>query len=61
MAQIPAMYAKDLAGNITMRVNLRGIDAWRWRVKLGTWLIRLAAWVMWVNVEIDDGNPATNH
>jgi hypothetical protein len=36
-----------------MRVRIKGIDQWRWRLKLGAWLICLAAWVMWVDVEIE--------
>jgi hypothetical protein len=45
--------AKDLAKHITLTVRLGRLDHWLWRVNIAKWLIRLAAWIMWVNVEIE--------
>lgn len=47
--------AKELAKQVTLIVTLRldRANQWLWRVKVASWLIRLAAWVMWVNVEIE--------
>ena len=47
------LHAKTIANNITMTVRFREGRQWAWRLKLGSWLIRLAAWVMWVNVELE--------
>jgi hypothetical protein len=47
--------AKNLAKHITLTVKMKRTRQWRWRVKLAAWLIRLAALVMWVNVEIEAG------
>lgn len=43
---------RDAARQITVHVQLKGARQWRWRLHLGAWLIRLAAWIMWMNVEI---------
>ena len=45
---------KRIANHITMKVELKRYQGWLWRVKLGMLLIRLAAWIMWVDVEIKD-------
>ena len=44
---------QDAARGITVHVHLKDARQWRWRLVLGSWLIRLAAWVMWMNVEIE--------
>ena len=44
---------KALVQNITLHVQLKRATQWRWRIQLGLWLIRLAAWVMWLNIEIE--------
>jgi len=44
---------RDLAHSITLEVKLRGSKQWEWRLKLAGWLIRLAAWVAWMNAEIE--------
>ena len=44
-----------IANLLEITVNLRGMTQWKVRVWLGVQLIRLAAWIMWVNVEFDDG------
>ena len=46
---------EDIARRIGITVNLRGLTQWKLRVWIGTQLIRLAAWVMWVNIEFEDG------
>ena len=38
---------------LTVVVRLRRLRAWRWRVALAGWLIRLAAWVAWVNLDLE--------
>ena len=47
------MNVKDFAPRCTLTVKLKNARQWRWRISFGTWLIRLAAWIMWVNVEIE--------
>ena len=47
--------AKDIARQLDITVKLRGLARWKVRAWLGVQLIRLAAWIMWVNVEFDDG------
>ena len=50
---------KDLAHKMTLVVRLKGVDRWAWRVRIATWLLRLAAWIAWMNVEIDtEGSDA---
>jgi len=45
--------AQNIAHNLTLNVTITRMDQWRWRIALGSWLIRLAAWVMWVDVEFN--------
>ena len=49
------LHVEQAAKQLTLHcgIKLRGVRQWRWRLVLGMWLIRLAAWVMWVNVEIE--------
>ncbi|HUX29156.1 MAG TPA: hypothetical protein VMV78_00855 [Thiobacillus sp.] len=51
---IITMDVKDFAPRCTIDVKLKNARQWRWRVFLGVCLIRLAAWIMWVNVEFED-------
>jgi len=51
MATLPT--AKELAHSFTIKVRIKHMGEWHWRLKIGAWLIRLAAWVMWMNVEIE--------
>ncbi len=44
---------KDLAKEITLTVYTKRLSRWRWRLKVASWLFRLAAWIMWVNIEIE--------
>ena len=46
---------QTIANRLEITVNLRGMTQWKVRVWLGVQLIRLAAWIMWVNVEFEDG------
>ena len=52
---LPGIHVKDAAkwAHLTMKVKLRGVNQWRVRLWLGAQLIRLAAWVMWMDVEFD--------
>lgn len=45
--------ARELAAQLTLTVKMRRANQWLWRVKVASWLIRLAAVVMWVNIEIE--------
>ena len=47
---------KPVAQHITVQARLKRMEEFGWRVWLGVCLIRLAAWIMWMNVEIvEDG------
>ena len=50
MATMPD--AKQMAQSITLRVRFKRTDEWALRLKIGSLLIRLAAWIMWMNVDI---------
>ena len=43
---------RDVASKYMLTLRIKRADQWRWRLKLGLWLIQLAAWVMWVKIEI---------
>jgi len=45
--------AKQIAGEVTLKAHLPRLTEWTWRVKIGAWLIRLAALIMWMDIEID--------
>ena len=51
MATLPSM--KKIANGFTIRITFPQMNQWLWRLKIGVWLIRLAAWVMWMNVEVN--------
>lgn len=44
--------ARELAHGITAEVRVRRWTEWRLRMRVALWLIRLAMWVGWMNVEI---------
>ena len=46
--------AKDLAGKMIMHVKIKRCQQWQWRIRIAVVFIRLAAWIMWVNVEIEN-------
>lgn len=48
--------SRRIAKRVTVQVRIKRFTEWRWRLKLGLLLFRLAAWVMWVNIEIVDNN-----
>ena len=51
-----ALYTPDMktiASGYTIRVKIKRYHSWLWRLKIGMCLIRLAAWFMWVNIEIE--------
>ena len=50
MATMPD--AKQMAQSITLQVRIKRTDEWVLRLKIGSLLIRLAAWIMWMNVDI---------
>ena len=39
--------------DVVMEVEVTGVRTFRWRLKVATWLIRLAAWVAGVGIRID--------
>ena len=42
--------------NITLHVRLHKYHSWLWRLRVAEWLIRFAAYVAWVNIEITNDN-----
>ena len=42
---------KEIAQRITLHVKLDHAREWRWRCKVGTFLIALAARIMWMGIE----------
>jgi hypothetical protein len=48
--------AKELAGNITINIKVTRYNQWQFRYNLGLWLIQLAAWIMWINIEVEEIN-----
>ena len=46
--------ASDLAEQLTMQVSVKGYQGWRFRLRIAVWLIRLAAWIARVNLEVID-------
>ena len=42
---------KQVAQDFTLTVTMDRAKIWRWRLAVGGWLIRLAAWVMWMDIE----------
>ena len=47
---------KVVQENITLHVRIHKYHSWLLRVKVAEWLIRLAAWVAWMNIEIINDN-----
>ncbi len=45
---------KQLANKVTVSVKLKNINQWRVRIWIGTRLMRLAALIMWVDIEIEE-------
>lgn len=45
--------AKRLARQVTLTVKVKRYQGWRYRLTLAKGLIRLAAWIAWVNVELE--------
>lgn len=43
----------DLTRQLTMKISISGIRAWEVRMKIGEWLIRLAANIMAMNLDLD--------
>jgi hypothetical protein len=52
MATLPD--AKQMAHSITLVVRIKRADEWQLRLKIGSWLIRLAAWVMWMDIDLKE-------
>jgi len=40
--------------NITLHITIHRLNQWLWRLWLGKQLLILAAWVMWMNIEIEE-------
>ena len=51
MATMPTM--KEMANSITLTVRIKRDQEWEWRLKIGALLLRLAAWIMWMNIDIE--------
>jgi len=46
------LYIKDIAKRVVMEVDLRGMKEWTLRMKIATWLIRLAGHIAWLSVKV---------
>jgi hypothetical protein len=44
---------KEMANRVTITATLKNARQFHWRVWLGVRLIKLAAWVMWMDVEFE--------
>lgn len=56
MMAVATVDAKDLASHITITVKTQRMEQWRWRLVVAGWLFRLAALIMWCNIELDFDN-----
>jgi hypothetical protein len=56
MATLPD--AKQMAHSITLEVRIPRLNEWDLRLKIGSWLIRLAAWVMWLDIDLKEMESA---
>ena len=45
--------AKTLASKVTLQITIQRGRRWQWRIAIGAWLIRLAALIMWVPIEME--------
>ncbi len=52
---------RKVAHSITLTVHLRRLHEWDMRIVIARLLFRLAAWVMWVGVEFEDGEPSAQN
>uniref|UniRef100_A0A6M3M1I0 Uncharacterized protein n=1 Tax=viral metagenome TaxID=1070528 RepID=A0A6M3M1I0_9ZZZZ len=43
--------ARNLMDGVELKYRIRGLTEWNFRVWIGMQLIRLAAWIMWMDVE----------
>lgn len=48
--------ARDIASNLTVDVSIKRYNSWRIRLWIALRLIEFAAWLAWVNVEVNDGS-----
>jgi hypothetical protein len=48
--------AQKLAKHVTVTVDLTRWREWTLRLKVATWLVRLAAWIAWLGYE-EEGEP----
>lgn len=55
MAQLNKISIQDVARSVTLRVKITGRRRFALRLRLGAALIRLAAWIIGVGVDIDMG------
>lgn len=53
----------DAMSGVTMRVDFKRTTEMQWRLRLATWLMRAAAWVLNCGIEFDedkDGDDENN-
>lgn len=48
------IYARDLVGEITMTIRIKGWKTARGRIWLGCQIMRFGAWITGVNVKLED-------
>jgi hypothetical protein len=53
MAEIKTIDINDLTKSVTVKVSLKGVNKFRVKAKIGTFLIRLGIRITGLNAEID--------
>ena len=54
--RVKGPHIKTLLKGVKLEFRIPGFDEWRLRVRIATWLVRIAAWVMWTSVEVMDAD-----
>jgi hypothetical protein len=44
--------ARDVARRFTLVTKTKRYHEWQFRIWLGLYLIRIAAWIMWIDIEV---------
>lgn len=43
---------KEFANNVTMEFKVYGVREFHWRLRIGAWLVKLAAIIIWMDCEV---------
>lgn len=49
---ISSAHMKEFAGNTIMNFKVYGVREFHWRLHVGTWLVKLAAIIIWMDCEV---------